>query len=290
MLRHLALLAVVLSSGVSLGADYIADREAAIELAGSGKLEEAQAAFIKMSEGDFTAFQKSDALEQAALCANRLKRYDQAMELAQQIPLEPVSKACQMTIMSSNRKWREVIDKFKDEDIDSWPDWVIGEASHTRGRAYYVTKDGKNAEKDLERAADYLMEDNSKGLALNALGDTYQHLLKDDEKAIAAYRRCYRTRNVYKKSHAAMATASILRRQQKPDEALAELKKLDLDSISNAYWRGAMLCAYGETLASAGKKAEAIARYKEALALEGATSWAKKACEKALKELQGNGD
>lgn len=289
MLKHVTSLAVILSCGVSLSADYVADRKAAVELAGSGKHEEALSAFTKMAEGDFTDFQKSDALEQAALCANRVKRYDQAMELAQQIPLEPVSKACQMKIMSSNRKWREVVDKFKDEDIDSWPDWVIGEASHTRGRAYYFAKEGVNAEKDLKRAADYLMEDNSKGLALNALGDTYQHLLKDDEKAIEAYRRCYKTRNVYKKSHAAMAVASILRKQQKPDEALLELKKLDLDSISNAYWRGAMLCAYGQALACAGKKTEAIARYREALALEGATSWTKRACEKALKELQGEG-
>ena len=290
MLKPLPSLALTLACSVSLGADYVADREAAVELIGSGKHEEALAAFIKMAEGDFTDFQKSDALEQAALCANRLKRYDQAMKLAQQIPMEPVSKTCQMKSMTGNRKWQEVIDRFKDEDIDSWPDWLIGEASRARGRAYYVLKDGTNAGKDLKRAADYLMEDNSKGLALNALGDTYQHLLKNDEKAIEAYRRCYKTRNVYKKSHAAMAIASILRRRQRPNEALLELRKLDLASITNTHWRGAMLCAYGETLASAGKKAEAIAKYKEALELEGSMSRTKEACEKALKELQGKGE
>ena len=50
-------------------ADYIADREAAVKLVEAGKHEEALAAFTKMGAGDVTDFQKSDALEQAAACA-----------------------------------------------------------------------------------------------------------------------------------------------------------------------------------------------------------------------------
>ena len=286
MLKRAIPFVAVISCCVSVFADYVEDRKAAIKLVGAGKYEEAMAAFTTMAGGDVTEFQKSDALEQAALCAHRLKRYDQAMELGKQIPLAPVSKTCQMKIMVENRKWKEAVLKFKDEDIASWPDTVIGSASYHRGRAYYFLKDGENAAKDMARAADYLVEDNVKGLALNTLGDTYQHLLKDDEKAIAAYRRCYSTRNIYKQCHAAMAIANIFTRQKKFDEAIQELDRLGLANVKIPYWRALMLVAYGEVLAAQGNKAGAIAKYQEALQLEGAPAYIKGACQKALKKLQ----
>ena len=283
-------LATLLAWTVSASADYIADREAAVKLVGAKQYEEALAAFTRMAAGNVTDFQKSDALEQAAACAQRLKRCDQAMELAQQIPLAPMSKTCQMRIMMGKRKRRELLAKFKDEDISRWPDIVIGEASYRRGRAHYFLKDGKRAEEDLKRAAEYLMEDNAKGIALNTLGDTYQHLLKDDGRAVGAYRRTYKTRNIYKRCHAAMAVARIFSRQKKHDEAIQELERLGPDRVTVPYWRGLLLSAYGDVLAAAGSNSEAIAKYREALQLEGVSQGTKKACEKALKDLRGAGD
>jgi len=290
MLKHTIAVAAFAACCASAFPDYIADREAAVKLVEARKHEEALAAFVKMAAADVTDFQKSDALEQAAACAQRLKRYDQAMGLAQQIPLAAMSKTCQMRIMMGKRKRKELIDRFGDEDIGAWPDIVIGDASYLRGRAHYFLKHGKRAEEDLKRAGDYLMEDNAKGLALNALGDTYQHLLKDDARAVAAYRRTYKTRNIYKRCHAAMAVARILSRQNKHAEALQELERLGPDRVTIPYWRGLLLCAYGDVLAAAGSNAEAIAKYREALQLEGVSPGTKKACEKALKHIDGVGD
>ena len=43
----------------------------------------------------------------------------------------------QMRFLSEARKWREILDAFKDEDLDFWPEYVVGEASQLRGNAYY---------------------------------------------------------------------------------------------------------------------------------------------------------
>ena len=73
---------IVLACGVGSRADYLSDRRTAMELIKAGKNEEAMSAFIKMADSTASNVQKSDALELAAMRAQSLKRYDQAMELA----------------------------------------------------------------------------------------------------------------------------------------------------------------------------------------------------------------
>jgi tetratricopeptide (TPR) repeat protein len=280
-------LLIVLFSSVSVLADYVAERKVATELVRTGKQEEATAAFRRMAGTAKSDFQKSDALEQAVLCLIGLKRYDQAMETAQQIPLAPESKTCQMRVLAATRKWQELANRFEQEAIDTWPEGVDAEAFFLRGQAHYVVKNAEKAEADLKKAAEYLTEDNNKGLALNALGDTYQHLLKDDVRAIEAYRRVYQTRNIAKQTQAAISIASILRRQNRLDDALEELQKIELDKLSWDYWRGAMLHALGVTLAQQGKKAEATSQFKEALQLQGISPGQKEACLEEVKKLGG---
>ena len=77
--------------------------------------------------------------------------------------------------------------------------------------------------------------------SLNALGDTYAILLKDDLQAVVAYRLVYQTDDVYKRSAAAMSVAAILARQNKLAEALLELETIDLNKVKHPYWRGQML-------------------------------------------------
>jgi len=191
------------------------------------------------------------------MCANRLKRYDQAMELARKIPLAPMSKTCQMQIMNSNRKWKELVEQFKGEDIGSWPDGIQGNAFFVRGGAVYRVGDGKMAESDLKKACEYLYDDNSKGLVLNALGDTYWNFFTNDVLAIESYRRVYTPRNIYKRAQAAIAIAGIFNSQQKYDEALRELNSIDISKMGSGYWCYAMLCALGNVFAKQGKKQEA---------------------------------
>jgi len=289
MLKRIMATAILLSGSVSLCADYVAERKAALELVRAGKHEEAMAALLRMAEGEFTDFQKSDALEQAALCAKTLKRWDQAMELAKRIPLEPASKTCRMHIMASNRQWQEVVEQFRDEDIDKWPDSVKGVAFKARGGSAYRVKDGELAVADLTKAVAYTVNRNDKGSALNALGDAYQHLLKDDDRAIDTYRKVCTESHAYKQGHAAIAIANILQRRGKTDEALQELSRIDLGKVQG-YWRAALLCARARILAAAGRKAEAVSSFREALGVEGIPASTGKACEKAIAELQAESD
>jgi tetratricopeptide (TPR) repeat protein len=193
-----------------------------------------------------------------------------------------------MRIMSAERKWKEIIDKFKDDIIDNWPDEVAANAFHLRGGAYYNLKDGNKAEKDLKKAAELLTEENVKGLALIALGDTYQYLLKNDDLAIEAYRRVYKTA-FYKQCQAAISIAGIFQRQNKLDEAVTEMNRIDMKKVQSGYWRIAMLQAWGSVLGGQGKKSEAIAKYNEALNVDGISSGQKSACEKAIRNLQTDG-
>jgi tetratricopeptide (TPR) repeat protein len=282
----MAVLGVAFVAACAL-ADYPEDRKAALALAGAGKNEEAIAAFVKMAAGKLSDFQKSDALEQAVLCALRLRKYDQATELAKQIPQAPVAKLCLMRILMDQRKWQELVDQFKDEDLATWPDAVVGEAAWNRGQAALYLKKGEPAVKDLAKAADYLNETNAKGLVLIDLGSAYQ-LLKNDDAALEAYRKVYATGNVYKHCQAAANAAGILARQGKLDDATKELDKIDMKLVDTRnYWVDNLFIQYGNILAKQGKKAEAAAKYNEALKNKELHPSLKNAVEAGLKALEG---
>jgi len=288
MLKRAIRIAIVLSCSLSVFADYVSDREAAVKLVKGRKYEEALAAFKKMSEGKVTDFQESDALEQAALCLNALKRYSEAMKIAKTIPIEPMSKTMQMRILSSSRKCKELHTRFKDQDIDAWPDHVKAHAFTTRGKCAARVKDAKLAVADLTKALAYTTKSNDKGNLLNALGGVYRDLVKDDDKAIEVYRRTFRESHTYKQSHAAIAVAGILLRRGKPEDAQKELRRIDHKKM-RGYWRAVMLAAHGRVLAAMGKKEKAIAHYAEAMKVKGASAHTVKTCKTAIDKLQGKG-
>lgn len=285
MPRRIIIVAVLATFAASALADYVAERKAAVALVRAGKHAEALAKFTQMVEMATSDVQKSDALQQAALCAQGLQQYDRAMEFARKIPLLPLSKTCQMQVLEGQRRWKDIVDRFKDEDIESWPESVRGDAFFGRGHASFVTKNGEAAAQDLEKAVEYLTDGNSMALCLLCLGDTYATLLRDDAKAINTYRRTYGSGNVYKHCQAAMSVAGILERQRNYPTAIDELSRIKLDEVTAPLWRGRLLCALGRALAGVGRKADAIARYKEALSTEGLPGELRMECDLALKKL-----
>ena len=262
--------------------DYIRERDAASQL----KAEEALSAFVKLADGPFSAAQKSDALEQASSRAVALKRYDEAMELAKRIPTLAISKAAQMRVLSARGDWKVLVTKFKDEDIDAWwPDYLNAEAFFCRGRALAAAGDGTGAAADLRKAADRIhYDDNSRALALIALGNAFSHILKDDTRAIAAFRETYATQAHAKRCEAALGVAGVLTRQGKLDDALSELKTIDRSKMI-PYWLGALLAGEGAILAQQGKIDAASATYREALRIEGLHPAQKAAFQKSLGKL-----
>ena len=92
-----------------------------------------------------------------------------------------------------------------------------GEAAHKVGR-------GELAASDLEQAVVYTATfrntKNRKAGLLNTLGVVYRDLLKDDQKAIVAFRRTQRTSKRSDGSRATFAIADIYLKQGKPGKAV----------------------------------------------------------------------
>lgn len=284
---HRVLMCAVLLAGSSVyGADYVLDRRAAIELVKAGKNEEALEAFVALAGIATSDFQKSDALDLAARAADRLKQPERALELALEIPLPAVSKACRMYLLEGQRKWKEMLEQFQDEDIDAWPDELKGDALFLRGGAHYILKNGTAAERDLKLAAEYLIDPNSRGLCLNRLGDTWRDLLKDDAQAIAAYRQVYATGNVYKHCQAAICITAILKSQGKSADAVREFDRIPLDQVTAPYWRSALLVSHAGALAAAGRTDDAITYYQQVQAMQDVPEATRRESAAALKKLQ----
>jgi tetratricopeptide (TPR) repeat protein len=248
-----------------LAADYVTDRKAAMELVKSNKLDEALVVLTNMAAGAGTSeFQKSDAMEQAALCANRLKRYDQSLDLAARIPMKPIAK--------------------------KWPgqENTVGEGFYYRGMSYFQWNDGTNAVKDLRKSAEYLADEAILGQACLRLGDANLKL-NNEPQALEAYLKAIKAANAggWIKSTASVSAAGILRKQGKFDEAFRILENAGAGKIEG-YWGFVMLCSWADTLSAQGKKADAVAKYKEALALKGINEAQKKEAEKVLQSLSAD--
>jgi predicted negative regulator of RcsB-dependent stress response len=267
--------------------DYVAAREQAETLANQGKAQEAREAYLALASDDLGEVQRSDALTQAAFLSDRLNEFDRALELARQIPLPYEGKATEIQLLAQHRRWLEILERFGGEDLTRWPDTLVGNAAYNRGLANRSRRNGEAALADLKLASETLLEDNVLGLAFISLGEAYSQFANDDDQALACFREVYKRRNVTKRAHAAMSAAAILRKRKQFDAALKELAVIPMKEIQHAYWRSRMLVAWGAALADAGQKAEAIAKYREALRVEGVDSWAKETSEAAIARLEG---
>ena len=145
MLKTLTRIAIVLSFASTAFAGYDEDLEAAKKLGTTGKNAEALAAFLKAAQSSTNEQQVCDSLRQAAIYAAVLNKFDQAMELARRIPVVTLSKSCQMVVLSESRKYKELLEQFKDEDFAAWPKSVSGDAFRMRGEAAWSLRDGKQA-------------------------------------------------------------------------------------------------------------------------------------------------
>ena len=104
------------------------------------------------SQGKLTGLQQSHALKQAAAAARSLRDYARADELAARIPVEAERKTAEMLNLLAQRKIQEVIDRFGNEDVTTWPFWAAGEGYFARGSAYAAVGERAKAESDFKAA------------------------------------------------------------------------------------------------------------------------------------------
>lgn len=290
MTNFLSIAIVVLCSISAARGDYIAGRNAAEQLARAGEGEKALRAYLDLAAGTVTPFQKSDALMQASLLANRLGRTDEAMEIAQSIPLEPQSKIARMRLMEYHRRWTEALQQFGEDDMTAWPDHVKGEALYLRGLMYFLTKQGERARQDLQQAIPYIAEPNLKGLALNRLGDTWRTLLNDTDQALRSYQQVLDTpRTGHKACEAAMAIARIQLERNDPSAAWQALQQINMTEIDFPFWRSRMLASRAQALIALGRINEAIAEHESALKINGLSDADRTQHEQAIASLRSKG-
>ena len=302
------------------------------------KYAEARQAFEELATTAGGPVEKAMWQGRAAIAeAKRNGGFDRGMEMAKAIADRPYSIQARMEMMSSRRDDKGLIEALKDEDIAAWPPRPIPPrprygrgadarccALFDRGLAFYRTRNGKAAERDLEKAADLARNNQRKVRIWLTLAYTQAQLLKNEDKAFAAYMRIAGLRgggaDYYR---GVIGAATHLRKQGKYDEALETLGRMN-PYRQRGWWLGAGLLAVGQThldaakpelavkayrkiingrdphpahlsaarlvlgdtLAETGRTAEAIAVYKELIASEKGRAFDKTRVRKALKRLE----
>ena len=223
--------------------DFLEAIRLAGDLARIGKREEALAAYTSAADGKLTDQQKSHTLELAAATARSLRKLDLAEQITARIPIEAVKKASQMQAMLDQGKATKVIEQFGSEDIAKWPFWKRGDGYFARGRAYALTKAGKQAEADLTRALEFTSLPRSRDAILLLTAQNRENNLKDDDKALEAYGAVVegRTRIGGADEYAALqGMARILSQRGQFDEALKTLERADLPHLQGV-WKANIL-------------------------------------------------
>jgi tetratricopeptide (TPR) repeat protein len=261
---------------------------AAAELVQQRKHAEAITAFTALADRKITDIQKSAALEQAAASARLLNDDDLASRLASRIPIDAVKKTVLMQTLLAQQKAPEVLAQFRREDIGAWPFWQRGAGYFARGRASAITKAGPEADADLTRALEFTGDSRLRPSIWLTMGNNREHTLNNDDGALAAYREVIGSAASVGGADGFTAVQGIARiqtRRGQYDEALATLRKVEIDNLRR-FWRGSMLLAVGETLQSAGRLDEAITVFRSASRDETIEPRHQKAAGEALKRIE----
>jgi tetratricopeptide (TPR) repeat protein len=267
-------------SGAIAHADYAADRKAALALVAAKQHEQALAVFLAMGKTAQNDYQRSDAFEQAAVCALALQRPDEALQLAGKIPSRPHARAIRMRLMAEQKQWQQIVDTFKDDDPSGWPRSAAGEAFYLRGLAYRQLKDLEAARRDLAEAA---QRRPGTDVFFELAGVCTE--LKRDVEAMDVWLGVQRTLEDiggWQFYTSIMARAGILMRNGMHDCALRELDKA---KSATGYWQVQCLKLRGAALTAMDRKTEAKAVYEEALKTKGIADIQKKEIEAALNNI-----
>lgn len=240
--------------------DHIIAGRAAESLVRKRNWDEALEAYLKMAKAEkATAFQKSDALQQAARCAMALGDFERADDLADQIPIKSVSHTVYMHNLIAQRKWQEVATGFAGEDMNQWPFWQIGEAAFARGRAFYFMKNGDRTEADLQLALQYEPDTRTRVSIRQMIGHNREVNLGDDEGALQFYRANFEGKTGIggaDEFRSVNRAAQVLSRQGRHEKALAVFDAVDFEK-TRGFWLHETLISKAASLIAAGLVDEA---------------------------------
>ncbi len=267
--------------------DFLEAMRVGGELARTGKRAEALKTYQTAAEGKVSSLQKSHALELAAGLARHLMLSALADQLVAKIPLESVRKSAQMQALLDMQKAPTLIEQFAQEKIESWPFWKRGDGFYLRGQAYAIAKQAAKAETDLAESLTWISDSRLRDEARLHLAHNRRLNLANDDGALEQYQAIIGTEKQLGSStqfYAVYGAASILSKRGKHDEALATLRRVDSAKL-NGFWNSQFRYWLAETLASAGRKAEARSEYERLSQDEQADTRLRKAAAEALNKL-----
>jgi tetratricopeptide (TPR) repeat protein len=280
--------------------DVLARKKAADDLFSAGNYAGALEACTAMTNMPMHNSLKSELLQKAAICANSLKQYDRAINIASNIPIKLISVNTRMKVMAENGKNADVLNRFSraalggEDPLLGWrcteKEDMLVETYNLRATAYAESNDFKSAEADLRKMIDaqkLLTLHSSAGtldLAWLRFGDYCRKYLKDDEGALAAYTNVLARTVVFywdvpvpkpvllgnsqAYRDAVQAASEIYRKQGKEAEAL----KL----------QSGMLKAQAEAYAALRNRQETIAKFRELLTAGNSLTGNMEASEKRI--------
>ena len=152
-----------------------------------------------------------------------------------------MKKTVQMQSLLDQAKVQQVIAEFRQENIAAWPFWKRGDGYYSRGRAFAIPKAGKEAEADLIHALEWTSDPRVRDSIREVLASNRETNLKDDTAALSAYREIIDSATQLRSAEhytAVAGVARILTKRGQFDEALAVLRKVEIDKLRGA-WHGA---------------------------------------------------
>jgi tetratricopeptide (TPR) repeat protein len=266
---------------------YIAERQAGLKLVQSGKHAEAAASFVKLADTATKPEQKADALLQAALATARNKQIDQALLLADRIPLKPESHFARIQIYLEARKWAELLKAAGMLDAATWPDRLIYPTLIARARAHSALGDTGPAESATLQAVKNTVSLNNQAGSWHLIALNAQRSVKDSNKALEAYAEMIRLQPSGGGLQRALSErARLLSSLGKHEAALADLADLDKNTNKDPHWVCTALMTYGDVYRDIGDKAKARQSFEAAAKVPKAPAVLLEEIKKRLTELK----
>jgi tetratricopeptide (TPR) repeat protein len=271
MIRKLLLAISAFAMASALMADFPDDFQAARKFFDTGKNKEAQEFFEKLAASAPTPKNKAECLSYAAKALGRDKtQYDAAIEAAKKIEVKEISISTQMSLMIDSRKFKELLDAFKDEDFGKFPEVYQQQTYYMRGYAERQLGQSDAAKKDFIKAVETAGSDSSVKInALAALDDVYFQA-KDYENVVKTSKQVFELKgfnNSWCYLVPVLNCANAQVAQGKLDDALETMKLLD--HMNSGVYRCQALVLLGDIYAAQGKKDEAAKNYNEAAGMKG---------------------
>ena len=258
-------------------ADFADDFQAAKKLLDGRDYPAAHQAFAKLAASAPNDHGRAWSLSCAAVALGRQQQCDRAIELAKTIGSRPMAAYTQMQIMDANRRHRDLIAAFKEEDIAAWPDQINYKGCFLRGAAYAAIRDCDAAIKDFEQCVGLSGSDTVVKLeALNRAAALWC-AIEDDAKAMETFKKALaihdeqpRWKGKWLYPQALLGATRILTGQGKYDEAKTMLAKFSVNPSreKRGSWDFLVIEAYGDIALAQGKRDEALAKYRDAVTIE----------------------